>query len=296
MYHGEQSSLNRVLDDMNMVTWSYEPVSKRVFVSRGIQRVAGCGPYDLQTRPGLWQRLVHPYDNLRMREAWRELAQGKRLVFEHRLLLPDGTVKWVRHYAMAVGENNKKFRFEGLIIDISEQKEQQERMQQMAFHDSLTGLANRNLFENYFKHCLASSQYFPQRMAIMFIDLDGFKSVNDRYGHDTGDLLLMEAARRFKTQLRGSDLLARMGGDEFVALLTRVSRESLVLVADRIIEAFSSDFTINGQHISTGVSVGISIYPDDGGDLETLVKNADQAMYMAKREGKNTYRFFDQTI
>ena len=282
---------------MNMVTWSYDLANQKVFVSQGIQRLTGYSAHDFRNRADLWQRLVHPYDNLRLREALKELARGNKLVFEHRLLLPDGTVKWVRHYTSAIrGKTGKVFGYEGLIIDVSEQKKEHERMQQMAFHDPLTGLANRNLFENYFKHCLASSRYFPQKMAVIFIDLDGFKAVNDTFGHDAGDLLLMEVARRFKTQLRGSDLLARMGGDEFVALLTRVNRESLAPVADRIIEAFNEEFIIKGQRINIGASVGISIYPDDGSDLETLINNADRAMYMAKRKGKSNYRFFDEIV
>jgi diguanylate cyclase (GGDEF)-like protein len=136
----------------------------------------------------------------------------------------------------------------------------------------------------------------PQKMAIIFIDLDAFKKVNDTLGHDKGDLLLKEVTVRLKTIFRGTDLLSRLGGDEFVALLTRITKESLIIVSERIKAAFSEPFVIGGHKLVIGASVGISICPDDGEELETLIRNADHAMYNAKAKGKNTYQFYNKSL
>lgn len=164
----------------------------------------------------------------------------------------------------------------------------------MALYDALTGLPNRSMFEKYFDYFVARNKHLPQKMAVVFIDLDAFKEVNDTLGHDKGDLLLKEVTVRLKTIFRGTDLLSRLGGDEFIALLTRITKESLIVVSERIMAAFSEPFVIDGHELVIGASMGISVSPDDGEDLETLIRNADQAMYGAKAKGKNTYQFYNK--
>ncbi len=161
----------------------------------------------------------------------------------------------------------------------------------MAFYDQLTGLPNRIMFENYFALTLAGQIHQEQKLALIFIDLDHFKQVNDELGHDVGDLLLKEVGMRIKGVMRENDLLARLGGDEFIALLSSVSHEIITLVAERIIDAFSRNFVVKGHELRVGASIGISMYPKDGRDLETLIKSADKAMYTAKKKGKNQYYF-----
>ncbi|MEN6349115.1 MAG: sensor domain-containing diguanylate cyclase [Syntrophomonas sp.] len=291
--HRQEDNLLRILDDFNITMWSWEPGSKNFFVSSGIKHLTGGKAIDLKKNPLFWQKFVHPYDALRVREAVNELLAGKKTMLEHRILLADGRVRWINNLAVPVKDNAGKIkRLEGLIIDINDQKVTEESMKQMAFYDALTGLPNRTMFANYFSHCQASSLHFSQKLAILFIDLDSFKAVNDTLGHDTGDLLLIAVATRLKALLRGSDLLSRIGGDEFVALLTRVSEESIQGIAPRIIEAFSEPFPAGQHRLVMGASIGISIYPDDGKDLETLMHNADQAMYQAKRQGKNNFCFY----
>lgn len=291
--HREESNLHRVLDDFNIATWYWEPNSGKIFVSSGIKHITECKADIFIKDPLAWQRLVHPYDMLRVREALNELPAGKKIMLEHRILLADGRVRWIHNLAVPVMNPSGGIkRLEGLIIDINDQKKTEENMKQMAFYDALTGLPNRSMFKSYFAHCQAGSRYFSQKLAILFIDLDSFKAVNDELGHNIGDLLLKAVSARLKTLLRGSDLLSRIGGDEFVAVLTRVSEESLLGVAPRIIDAFSEPFNIDGHRLVIGASIGISIYPDDGEDLETLMHNADQAMYVAKRQGKNNFCFY----
>lgn len=289
----EYNILRQILDQVNIATWSFDPCKGNYFFSNSIEKICGWPAHDLMAKPELWAKLVHPYDSLLVREANKDLLAGRKSMLEFRIMLADGKVKWIQRLGIPLkNQSGKLTRISGLIIDISEQKQMEENMKQMAYYDALTGLANRSMFEYYFAHCQASSRHFNQSLAIVFIDLDSFKKVNDELGHNAGDMLLKQVAARLKYLLRGNDLLSRLGGDEFVVLLTRVSRESLTAVAQRIIGTFAEPFEVEGHLLTIGASLGISIYPDDGADLETLMHNADQAMYRAKNQGKNSYRFY----
>lgn len=289
----EYNILRQILDQVNIATWSFDPYKGNYFFSSSIEKISSYSSQDLMIKPELWAKMVHPYDSLLVREANNDLLAGRKSMLEYRIMLADGKVKWIQRLGIPIKDQSGKLtRITGLIIDISEQKQMEENMKQMAYYDALTGLANRSMFEYYFTHCQASSRHFNQNLAIIFIDLDSFKRVNDELGHNAGDILLKLVATRLKYLLRGNDLLSRLGGDEFVVLLTRVSRESLIAVAQRIIGTFAEPFEVEGHRLTIGASLGISIYPDDGGDLETLMHNADQAMYRAKKQGKNNYRFY----
>lgn len=281
-------NLRSILCDLNIISWSFEIASRRIDVSPGTENIFGLSARELMRQPEKWEKLVHPYDLPRVRDAENDLWAGKKIMLEHRILLADGSTRWIHNLAASVkGQDGRLARLEGLVIDVTEQKELEEKMKHMAFYDALTGLPNRSMFENYFASFMNRGRYFDQKMAVVFIDLDSFKKVNDQMGHDAGDLLLKQVAIRLKSLLRGCDLLSRLGGDEFVTLLTRIQPESPGLVGQRIVEAFWEPFEVNGYKLNIGASVGISVYPDDGEDLETLMKNADRAMYMAKRKGKN---------
>ncbi|MDD3022999.1 MAG: sensor domain-containing diguanylate cyclase [Syntrophomonadaceae bacterium] len=289
----EDPDLKQILNEFDIATWSLNPYSGSFYFSSGIERITCCKARDLSTNPALWTRLVHPYDMLLVREADKDLLAGIKNILIYRIMLADGRIKWIQRLGVPFKDKNGKLHsITGLIIDVSEQKKVEEDMQQMAYYDTLTGLANRTMLKYYFTHCQASSRHFAQNLAIIFIDLDSFKMVNDKFGHKAGDMLLKMVATRLKFLLRGNDLLARLGGDEFVALLTRVSQESLTGVAERILSTFSEPFEIDGRSLIIGASLGISIYPDDGEDLTTLMQHADQAMYQAKKMGKNRYFFY----
>lgn len=289
----EQQQWHNVQKGFAIIRWSYEIGTGRFFLSQGAEELTGLPAELFVKQPEQIQKLIHPYDSLRLFEAYKDLLAGKKRVIEHRLLLTDGSTRWVHNFALPFKEQTGRItRVDGLIIDVSEQKSREEKIKHMAFYDQLTGLPNRIMFENYFAFTLAGEKHREQKLALIFIDLDQFKQVNDEMGHDVGDLLLKEVAVRIKMIMRESDMLARLGGDEFVALLTFVSRETITLVAERIIEAFSRSFVIGKYELHVGASVGISVYPEDGKDLETLIKSADEAMYTAKRKGKNQYCFY----
>lgn len=181
----------------------------------------------------------------------------------------------------------------GVARDITERKKASELIMYQAYHDLLTGLANRNLFRDHLELAIAQARRFQHKLALMFLDLDRFKHVNDTLGHTVGDLLLIEVAGRLKNCLREGDTLARQGGDEFTLLLSHIdSQENVISAADKIIKEFSAPFYINGHELYVPMSIGISLYPDNGETIDALIKNADIAMYDSKAKGRNRYQMY----
>lgn len=173
------------------------------------------------------------------------------------------------------------------VRDTSESEKTQRELQYQATHDALTGLSNRWLFTAYLKQALAQAERMGKRTAVLMLDLDGFKSVNDSYGHAMGDKLLVDVAKSLTSQVRASDVVARIGGDEFVVLLRDLEKiADAFLVADKIVAALSVPKLIAGIEIKTGCSVGISMYPSDAQDPESLMRCADLAMYHSKAKGR----------
>jgi diguanylate cyclase (GGDEF)-like protein len=164
----------------------------------------------------------------------------------------------------------------------------------MATHDALTGLPNRTLLSDRFTIALALSQRSRNRLAILMLDLDRFKSVNDSMGHDAGDKLLKAVGKRLKNTMRKSDTVARIGGDEFVLLLPQIPHaDDATILAQRILDAFRDPFVFDDHRINITASIGIAVYPEAGRDIESLLKSADTAMYWAKEQGRDIYRFYD---
>jgi len=187
-----------------------------------------------------------------------------------------------------------------ICTDISERKlaenalrEQQSRLNYMAFHDSLTALPNRSLFYDRIYHGLARAQRSNSKLALMLLDIDRFKNINDSLGHDSGDLLLKAIAMRLNEGVRDMDTVARLGGDEFVVVLEGVhDMEDVVFIANKLLVTLARPLEIAGHEITTTVSIGVSVFPDDGTDTDELLKNADIAMYKAKEAGKNNCQFY----
>ncbi len=184
--------------------------------------------------------------------------------------------------------------YAGIFSDISERKEQERQIRQLAYFDDLTALPNRRLFSDRLNMAIARAKRHDEKLAIMFVDLDHFKKINDTLGHNTGDLILEEAAERLKHCTRDEDTVARMGGDEFVLIVPEITGlEEVTKVAQRIVDSFSQPFSIHGQKLFVTASLGISIFPEDGEDPENLVKNADAAMYHSKADGRSTFNLFN---
>ncbi len=182
------------------------------------------------------------------------------------------------------------------ILYAIERKRTQERLTYLAQYDQLTGLVNRTLFRDRLVHAMARSKRKEQPLGVMLLDLDRFKSVNDTLGHDVGDSLLQAVAERLKSCVREVDTIARMGGDEFTAILEGVSGEAdVAVVAKRIIESVGAPFAFGTHRASIGVSIGVTLYPSDDQNIDGLLKHADAAMYRAKQRGGNAFEFHSVT-
>ncbi|MGB7847064.1 MAG: EAL domain-containing protein [Candidatus Acidiferrum sp.] len=181
--------------------------------------------------------------------------------------------------------------------DITERKVAEERVQFLAYYDALTGLPNRTLLQDRLAKTLAGARRRKDKLALLFLDLDGFKDINDSLGHSIGDLLLKDVAERLKKWGREQDTLARVGGDEFLIVLSGVKDIPDAAVAtERLMDAMAAGFTVQGHSLTVGCSIGVSIFPEHGTDSETLIKNADAAMYSAKKYGRNNFKFFTEDM
>jgi two-component system CheB/CheR fusion protein len=193
-------------------------------------------------------------------------------------------------------EESNVLNYVAIFSDITAIKSSQRRIEFMATHDELTGIPNRSLLLDRLKHSLVQAKRQNHTLAIFFIDLDHFKNINDSLGHDVGDLLLKEATERLKNCIRDSDTLARLGGDEFVTLLVDVSLEKINAIATRMVDSLAASFRIADTNLFVSGSIGISLFPNDGEDSVSLLKNADTAMYRSKENGRNQYQFFEEEM
>ena len=206
----------------------------------------------------------------------------------------------VKHYfqthRFVINKNNQKL-FGGIYSDISEQKKTETKLNILAHYDLLTNLPNRALFQDSLRNAVSKAKRSDNKIALMFLDLDNFKMINDTLGHDYGDLLLIEVANRLKAILRTEDTVSRLGGDEFTIILEDIQDNAYPsIVAQKIIDTLSEPIQLKDEMGYIGASVGIAIFPDDADQIESLIKNADMAMYTAKNSGKNIYKYFTEDM
>jgi len=245
-------------------------------------RLLSSGRQSPQFYHGMWQQLL---SNNRWRgEIWNRRKSGE--VFPEWLSISnvtDAQGKLTHHIA--------------LFIDITERKKEEAQMERLASYDTLTGLPNRNLLADRVEQGIAQANRHQSLLAMLFIDLDHFKNINDSLGHDVGDGLLQQVAERLKLCLRRSDTIARLGGDEFIALLTEISGEAEAsFVAEKMLAVLGDGFEVGGHTVHIAASIGISLFPNDGANKVELMRNADLAMYRAKDSGRNRFAFYEEAM
>jgi diguanylate cyclase (GGDEF)-like protein/PAS domain S-box-containing protein len=242
---------------------------------------------------------VHPDDWKMMQTEINGAIQEKRdYVVEYRVTWPDNSVHWRTSSGQAFYDDTGRVtRMSGITMDIDDRKLAEERVQFLAYYDALTGLPNRTLLRDRLAKAFAGARRQKYKVALLFLDLDRFKDINDSLGHSVGDLLLQEVAERLRRWGREQDTVARVGGDEFLIVLTGLKDVMDVAVAaERLMDAMTAEFAVQGRSLSIGCSVGISIFPEHGTAADDLIKNADAAMYCAKGAGRNNFRFYTENM
>jgi diguanylate cyclase (GGDEF)-like protein/PAS domain S-box-containing protein len=269
---------------------------RAVWLNKGMERIFGYGPGELDGQPS---RLLFQGD-----AAYRHLAETAHPVLASRgiyrtqldMVAKDGNKLWIDASGALLPETDDEFLW--MLADISLIKQYQEKIEHIAFHDSLTGLPNRLLIADRLHQALAHSARSGHRLAVCCLDLDGFKPVNDTYGHEAGDRLLVEIAKRLQTCIRANDTAGRLGGDEFVLLLTHLDNtEEFGRALQRVMEAVKQPVAIDKVLQATvSASIGIALFPQNGTDPDTLLRHADQAMYLAKQSGRDRYALFGKDL
>ncbi len=271
---------------------------RTTYVNPQIEQILGVTPERYRDDPDMWMQMVHPDDRAKVQAASDAFLAGEGGdLDDYRMVRPDGRVVWVRDRAYAHRDDDGRVVWEhGILFDVTELKEAEARIAHMAYHDDLTGLANRALFEGTLDLAVRRAERDGTVVAVLFLDLDNFKLVNDSLGHHEGDRLLAGVAERLRTCTRDTDLVARQGGDEFLMLLADLdpasADDAIRRVATRVSQVMRDPFRIGSTEFHARASMGISQYPRDAHDAMTLLKNADIAMYRAKRLEPGGHVFF----
>lgn len=263
------------------------PVAKRIF---GYEEMEVFGPnmHDLLAPAAYYDEAEEAFSR------WQTTGRGPVIGSTRELaaLRKDG-VKIPVELSLSSVKVSDQWHAIGMIRDISLRKETEERVIHLSLHDNLTDLPNRNLLMERIQQALPLAKRQSKKVAILYIDLDKFKPINDTFGHQAGDKALKIAAEKMKLCVRESDTIARVGGDEFVIVLQEITGpEDAKVVANKVIKEICSPFYIDDNRCELGASVGMSLYPDHGEDTDTIIKNADEAMYQAKKRGGNNFHLY----
>jgi diguanylate cyclase (GGDEF)-like protein/PAS domain S-box-containing protein len=272
-----------------------DALSSNIFTSRQIEPILGYTVEEWAADSELFVRTLHPEDRDRvLAEHARTTRTHEPLSIEYRLIARDGRTVWVRDEGVVVhDEGGTPLYLQGYLLDVTMERETQSQLRDLALRDPLTGLANRAFFQEQVQQAVATRKAAGADTALLFIDLNDFKVVNDRWGHDAGDRVLRELAQRIQGTVRAGDSAARLGGDEFAVVLPSVSEPAeAVSAAERLLARIGEPVELAGESLNVGASVGISI----GSDVDVMRREADAAMYRAKTHQDVGYAFFDPSI
>jgi len=266
------------------------------YMSPQVTAILGYRPEEFVDDPEMWPRRIHPDDRDVALEAyfahWRT---GEPLRAEYRMLARDGTEVWVRDEAYAMPDDGAGHQVsQGLLVDVTDRKRLESKLIHDALHDPLTGLANRVLLRDHLQRSLARRDRNGGTVALLFVDLDDFKRVNDTYGHAAGDEILVRVAERLLAAVRAEDVVGRQSGDEFAVLLDSVrGADEAVVSAERILRELRRPIQLGARSILVGGSIGIALASDAEATAEHVLTQADAAMYAAKAAGKSTFALYE---
>ena len=289
-----EEQLRQLANNIPQVFWIFDQQqNKTIYISPACERIFGVSADELKSKPRSLIRAIHKEDRRRVYTARTEArVHGYDETF--RIVRPDGSIRWVHDRAFPVeNDAGSMYRLAGIAEDVTERMEAKARLTQLAHFDVLTGLPNRVLLHDRLDQALAVAKRNGWLTAIMFVDIDRFKYVNDTLGHDAGDKLLQAIASRLANVLRSEDTVARLGGDEFAVVLAQVVEGAdAAHVATKLLHAIREPVVLNGTEVVVSGSIGITLYPQDALSAQCLLKHADSAMYRAKELGRDTYQYY----
>ncbi|WP_078378835.1 EAL domain-containing protein [Sutcliffiella halmapala] len=288
-----------VYDSLELGIWSYNYVANEfLFFSDGIERISGVGKEEFHRKEKVWKDLILDEDLAQFNENQKIIAKGKPVEQEYRIVSPDGDIKWVKDRINPIfDENNNVIRVNGFVTDITEHKMLLEKINYLANHDYLTDLPNRRMLKEEMDFLIQNYEESEQSFAVLYIDLDRFKYINDTLGHPVGDLVLKAMADRLSYYQEDGHFVARVGGDEFIILYQGVDKiETIKSVAKELIQHLREPIFVEDYELFLTACIGISVFPIDGETEETLMKHADVALYRAKELGKNYFEIYTPNI
>ncbi len=281
--------------------WDWYIQDGKEFFSPRLLEMYGFHESEIEREPDALDKRTHPDDLAQMKLDREEHFAGRTPMYhnEHRVQCKSGQWKWVLSRGMVISRDaqGRPLRMIGTHTDITTRKEAEQAIRHQAMFDALTGLPNRRMLRDRLEQEIKRCARDGQQMAVLFIDLDHFKEINDTLGHDCGDALLVQAAQRIQSCLRASDTVARMGGDEFTVVLSEMADAThLEGLLQKLLHTLGSAFVLQGESRFVSASIGVTIYPLDATEIEELFKNADQALYVAKAAGRNRFSFFTPAL
>jgi diguanylate cyclase (GGDEF)-like protein/PAS domain S-box-containing protein len=265
----------------------------------GCVAVTGYSSDEYSANPFLWYLMIHEEDRQAvMEQADAVLSRKSAYPLEHRIIHKDGRMRWIKNTPVPrIDQQGHLIAYDGLVSDITDRKQAEQKLTHIAYYDALTNLPNRELFRDRLRQAIIQARRHKRMFAVMILDLDRFKGINDTLGHKIGDSLLQYVSERLVNSIREGDTVARLGGDEFIILFPDIAQaRDASFVAQKIHNTLLKGFLLDSQELFITASIGISLYPSDGTDVDTLIKNADVAMYQAKAQGRNNYQFYTPTM
>ncbi len=283
--HAEQQ-LRYVLENVDVITWNMQRFGEAPAFSSGVQEIVGISAEELGRASERWLELIHPEDLAVTEQLISDVKEGKCEEAEFRFVRPDGETRWVQARVVPIRAADGRVEgMQGVLMDVTKRRSMEEQIKYLAYNDQLTGLPNRPAFLETARESLRLADIDGSRRAVLFIDLDGFKQVNDTAGHEIGDRVLALIAQRLQQAVQKGRPLCRLGGDEFAVLLNVEQPDEAIVMAERIIESLTQPIVFGRREFHIGCSIGISHYPEHGLNVDALLRNADRAMYQAKADG-----------
>ncbi|MDR7074097.1 bifunctional diguanylate cyclase/phosphodiesterase [Fictibacillus barbaricus] len=289
------TKLQNIFDSIDVAIWSHNLKADKLLITAGIEKLYGYPLKAFYDDADLWKKVIHPDDMDVVIKRANDIENGIVATSEYRIIRPDGEIRWIHDRGIPfLNEQKELIDFNSILIDITERKRAEMTIEHMAYYDELTGLPNRNGFKKRIDEKLKEASYIQNNLALFYLDLDRFNVLNDTLGHSFGDLLLQQVAGLLKNTLGEKGEVFRRSGDEFLLLMDFKSKNEVIKIAEELIASFTKSFLLSGQEVFITPSIGISLYPGNGFDSETLLKRADSALYQAKERGRNTYQFFTE--